>query len=156
MNGNRNRDELKHANHSAIEAFRVASWFEDERRCPLTSQIYYLRAAKAGYPPAMIKLASICLSAKTGNGNKEEAGATEAAMWLMRAASSGNCIADYLLARCYVDGIGVKENRPRAKYYLKKSCRYEKRLSKYRPMEAFVFGSVSQKLQDLEKEMIQK
>lgn len=149
MNGEYCASELKSISHSSVTAFHVAEWFENERRYPSTSQIYYLRAAKAGYSPAMIKLASICFSTPPRDEIRDVERMTAGVKWLKEASNSGNSIADYLLARCYADGIGVKEDRSMAIYYLKKSSGCERCVRTYRPMEALVFGSLSRSLKDL-------
>lgn len=149
LSGEYSACELKSTSHSSVMAFRVAEWFKNERRCPSTSQIYYLRAAKAGYSPAMIRLASICFSAPPRGEIRDVEKMTAGVKWLKEASNAGNSTADYLLARCYADGIGVKEDRSMAIYYLKKSSSCESCVGAYRPMEALVFGSLSRSLKDL-------
>ena len=68
--------------------------------------------------------------------------------WIRTAAKTGDSTANYLLARCYWDGIGVERNRSSALYFLEQVTFPEIPMNPYELTEVLVFGSVSADLKN--------
>lgn len=140
---------LEQANHSPVAAYNAALLLEAEHRGQAAVQYFYARAANGGYVPAMLKIAGFLISGQYVDYDNDTSlgiavqNTVQGAAWIQSAAKTGDSTANYLLARCYWDGIGVERSRPKAMYYLNQVVFPECGMNPYEPTEAFVFGGIS-------------
>lgn len=139
---------LEQANDSPIAAYHAALLLEREFR-GRAAQYFYLRAARGGYVPAMLKIASLLLTGQyicpederpLSRGKRD---AVQGAAWIRSAAKTGDDTANYLMARCHWDGIGVGRNPSAARCCLRQVAFPQYASNPYEPAEAFVFGGIS-------------
>lgn len=140
------------ADRTPATAYAAALRLEAEHKS-LPAQYFFTRAAQGGCVPAMVRVAGLYF---TGQYVKESERCwstpirdlEKGAAWLFRAAEAGSAAAHYLLARCCLDGIGVAPDLTAALGHLKQVPFPREAPNPYEPMEALVFGSVSQVLGD--------
>ena len=144
---------LKESMHNPIAAFNVALVLESEHRSPMNVQDYLFISAHGGYTPAMIKLAGLYLTGRILERADDMSqpqpvrNVDQGVMWLFRAANNEDEIAFYLLARCYFDGVGVKQNYKTAYSYLDRVTFPNCHANPYEGTEIIVFGSASPEIE---------
>lgn len=144
---------LKQAQHSPAAAYSVALLLENEHMGQAAAQQFYMRAARGGYVPAMWKVAGLLITGQYVSSSEDSWGSytqdcSQGFAWIQTAAKTGDSTANYLLARCYLDGIGVERSRSAALYFLERVTFPEDSMNPYEPIEVLVFGSVSPDLKD--------
>ena len=142
---------LEQALQSPIAAYNAAILLESEHKGPAAAQYFYLRSAFGGYVPAMLKVAGLFITGQYIEDSASSYGVClqdleQGAFWIRRAAKTGDSTANYLMARCYLDGIGVKASPSCAMYYLQQVVFPKYPINPYEPDEALVFGNVSKNL----------
>ena len=142
---------LEQAAQSPAAAYHAALLLESEHKGPVAAQYFYLRSAYGGYLPAMLKVAGLFITGQYVEDSEGIRGACrqdleQGVAWLRRAAETGDSTANYLMARCYLDGIGVKASEASALYFLQQVTFPAYPVNPYEPVEALVFGDVSGEL----------
>lgn len=143
---------LEKAQRDPVAAYNAASILEAGHWGQSATQHFFLRAALGGYAPAMIRIAGFYMTGQflieDENGEQQfETNVDEGVNWIKQAANTGDATANYLLARCYADGIGMKQNLIKAVYFLG-FVPFSGQINPYEPSEALVFGCVSKNLRD--------
>ena len=145
---------LEQAQHNPVAAYNAALLLENELMGQAIAQQFYVRAARGGYVPAMWKVAGLFITGQYVN-NREDSilrsytqDLSQGFDWIRTAAKTGDSTANYLLARCYWDGIGVEQNRSSALYFLEQVTFPEIPMNPYELTEVLVFGSVSADLKN--------
>lgn len=145
------RQTIDQARYSRVAAFNAAMLLEGEHGGRAAIQYFYKRSALGGYPPAMVRLAGFFFKGEyiedTENGRQYVLDTAQGVGWLRRAAAIGDDAANYLLARCYAEGIGVEKSHALAFYHLSRvNFPHPGKLNPYEPEEALIFGNLSSEL----------
>jgi len=144
---------LEQAQHNPVAAYNAALLLENEHMGQAIAQQFYVRAAQGGYVPAMWKVAGLFITGQYVSREDSIWGShtqdlSQGFAWIRTAAKTGDSTANYLLARCYWDGIGVERNRSSALYFLEQVTFPENSMNPYEPTEVLIFGSVSADLKN--------
>lgn len=142
---------LKKAQNDPAAAYTAALLLEDGHRGgPQAVQFFCERAAEGGYTTAMLKLAGMYISGQYIHDDPREADAAQdlkaGAEWLRRAVDAGDETANYMLAHCYCEGIGVERSRAKAMYFVGLISSPEFSISLCETEEIFIFGEISSEL----------
>lgn len=141
---------LEKAKDDPAAAYTAALLLEEGHRGPQAVQFFCQRSAEDGYVPAMIKLAGIYImghyihddSTDTDSDQDIKTGVD----WLRRAADTGDDTANYMMAHCYCEGVGVAYSRAKAMYFVGQISAPKPPLSLYETTETLIFGSISSEL----------
>lgn len=145
---------LEQAQYNPVAAYNAALLLENENMGQAIAQQFYVRAARGGYVPAMWKVAGLFITGQYVSRREDSIwdsytqNLDQGFTWIQTAAQTGDSTANYLLARCYWDGIGVERNRSSALYFLEQVTFPELSMNPYEPTEVLVFGSVSTELKN--------
>lgn len=151
---------LEEARYNPVAAFNAATIMEEEHRGQSAIQYFYRRSALGGYVPAMWRMAGFLLTGQYIMDEDDEQDRRcaddlqEGIGWLQLAAKTGDSTSCYLLARCYIDGVGVKRDIAEARQCLSKVIFY-KYINPYVATEALVFGSVSHQMAELVRQVME-
>ena len=143
---------MKNARHDKIAAYNAAALLEAGGRGHSAVQFFYLRSAERDYPPAMRRIAGFYFTGEFLQDEDEDGQERRfiqdnelGFQWLQRAAKLGDETSEYLLARCYLDGIGTRRDPVKAAYHLGRAV-FVGKFNPYEPDEGLVFGSLSPEL----------
>lgn len=145
---------LERARYDKIAAYNAAILMEQEHRGSSAIQHFYTRSASMGYAPAMLMLAALYmkgdyLQQKDYDTQPQRIKDIDAAFqWIKLAAKQDDPTALYMLARCYLEGVGVDRNPTYCRYYLSQIPFPDSELNPYEISEAVVFGNVSSEVKD--------
>lgn len=150
---------LKKAKSDPVAAYTAALILESEHRGPSAVQQYIHIAACGGYTPAMIRMACFLMSGNylqyLDSGHPVFVMDKQKAVdWLEKAASAGDEIGHYLLARCCVDGICKNKSLPDARGHLAWVHLHPQFGNPYEPTEIMAFGAPSDEMRVLVRELI--
>lgn len=144
---------IEKAQYDAGAGYDAAVMLEAEGRGQSAVQHFFLRSASNGCVSAMLRIAGFYLQGKylveddDGQNRRYIQNIAEGLHWIRLAAATGDALSNYMLARCYADGIGVEKNLSEASYHLT-LVPFSDWANPYEPAEALVFGNVSQTLKD--------
>lgn len=140
---------LENARNDPIAAYNAAALLEADGRGHSAVQFFYLRAAQRNYAPAMRRIAGLYFTGEFLQDEDEDGqkrlfikNSKLGFQWLQRAAEAGDETSEYLLARCYTDGIGTRKDPIKASYHLDRAV-FAGKFNPYEPDEGLVFGSLS-------------
>ncbi len=141
---------LEKAQSDPVAAYNAALLLEEEHKGPQAVQSFCQRSAEGGYVPAMLKLAGIYITGHYIHDDTVDMGSSDdrraGSAWLRRAADTGDDVANYMLAHCYYEGIGVESSRAKAMYFAGQLPASGVPLSLYQTMETLIFGEISSEL----------
>lgn len=141
---------LEKAQNDPAAAYTAALLLEEGHKGPRAVQFFCQRAAEGGYTTAMLKLAGIYISGQYIHDDPREADSGQdlkaGVEWLRQAADSGDNTANYMLAHCYCEGIGVERSRAKAMYFVGQISSPEAPISIYETTEMLIFGTISSEL----------
>jgi len=141
---------LEKAQSDPVAAYNAALLLEGEHKGPQAVQFFCQRAAEGGYVPAMLKLAGIYITGNYIHDDANDMDITEdlktGVAWLRRAADTGDNTANYMLAHCYYEGIGVECSRAKAMYFAGQLPSSGVPISLYQTTETLIFGEISGEL----------
>lgn len=141
---------LEKAQNDPAAAYTAALLLEEGHRGPRAVQFFCQRSAEDGYTPAMLKLAGIYIMGHYIHDDAAGASLDQdlktGADWLRRAADAGDDTANYMLAHCYYEGIGVECSRAKAMYFVGQISSPEVPISLYETTETLIFGTISSEL----------
>lgn len=143
---------LKRAQYDMVAAYNAAKVMEQEHRGASAIQYFYERSASMGYPPAMLMMAAFYMRGdylQQDDYNvppRRIKDINEAVRWIKLAAKQDYYDAFYMLARCYLEGIGVKPDTSYCQYYIDRIPFPNAPANPYKMSESVVFGNVSKEL----------
>lgn len=145
---------IEDSREACIAAYHEGLKLEQKRRCRAAARYYFQQAAEGGYAPAMLRIAGFCLTGVYSVYDESEVPCRQRDIengiaWIQKAAHTGDDAALYMLARCYLEGIGVTKDRETAAYYIGRVHFPEMSDNPYDLREALVFGSISAELREM-------
>lgn len=140
--------------YDPVAAYQLACALERKNKSPHLVQSLLIRSVNGAYNPARLKLAgrlirgyylsdgAQCSSATT----KSEA---RGVRLIREAADANSCIANYLLGRAYLSGIGVKADKVKADSFLNHITEATYDADRFETEELMIFGSISHELRNM-------
>lgn len=140
--------------YDPVAAYQLACALERRNKSPQLVQSLLIRSAKGAYNPARLKLAGRLIRGYyLPDGvqcSSETAKNEERGVRLIREAVDDNsCVANYLLGRAYLSGIGVKADKAKADSFLTHITEATYDADRFETEELMIFGSISHELRNM-------
>ena len=151
---NGNGYSIDDVRYDPVAAYQLACELERKHKSPRLVQSLLTRSADQKYDRALIKLAGrlirgyyypdddLCAAAPVKN---EVVGVQR----VQEAVACGCCVANYLIARAYLDGIGVEADKMSADAYLNCITEDTYDAAQFEAQEIMAFGNVSHELHNM-------
>lgn len=145
---------LNEAKRNPKSAYDMALDLEKKHGSQSIIQHYFYLSASGGYVPAMIRVACLYLSGQYIKFDEDGRACfvrdhTKGVEWLTKAASTGDDTSHHLLARCYLDGIGVPKSEYEPRFHISRIKITSNNNNLHELNGSMIIGNASGKLQEI-------